>query len=85
MKAHKKWAEIEEIPHVFELKMTVSSSDLAIAEGSAAQVLSLTRTRQGAISHLHTHRHTPQSHVKVSHGQLRMPGNARLCRLGRVG
>ena len=56
MKAHKKWAEIEENPPMFELTMTISSSDtyvrsivrdLAIAEGSAAQVVSLTPTRQG--------------------------------------
>jgi tRNA U55 pseudouridine synthase TruB len=48
-------AEIEEIPPVFELEMTVSSGtyvrsivhDLAIAVGSAAHVVSLTRTRQG--------------------------------------
>lgn len=47
--------EIEEIPPVFELEMTVSSGtyvrsvvhDLAIAVESAAHVVSLTRTRQG--------------------------------------
>ena len=47
--------EIEEFPPVFGLEMTVSSGtyvrsivhDLAIAVGSAAHVVSLTRTRQG--------------------------------------
>jgi tRNA pseudouridine55 synthase len=47
--------QIGEIPPVFELEMTVSSGtyvrtvvhDLAIAVGSAAHVVSLTRTRQG--------------------------------------
>ena len=54
-KANEKGPEIEEIPPVFELEMTVSSGtyvrsivhDLAIAAGSAAHVVSLTRTRQG--------------------------------------
>ena len=55
VKADEKGAETEEIPPVFELEMTVSSGtyvrsivhDLAIAVGSAAHVVSLTRTRQG--------------------------------------
>lgn len=54
-KANEKGPEIEEIPPVFELEMTVSSGtyvrsivhDLAIAVGSAGHVVSLTRTRQG--------------------------------------
>ncbi len=56
VKADEKGAEIEGVPPVFELEMTVSSGtyvrsivhDLAIAVGSAAHVVSLTRTRQGA-------------------------------------
>jgi len=55
VKAEDNAAEIEETPPVFELEMTVSSGtyvrsivhDLAIAVGSAAHVVSLTRTRQG--------------------------------------
>ena len=55
VKVEEKETEIEEIPPVFELEMTVSSGtyvrsivhDLAIAVGSAAHVVSLTRTRQG--------------------------------------
>ena len=55
VKADEKGLEIEEVPPVFELEMTVSSGtyvrsivhDLAIAAGSAAHVVSLTRTRQG--------------------------------------
>jgi len=55
VKVEEKVEEIGEIPPVFELEMTVSSGtyvrsvvhDLAIAVGSAAHVVSLTRTRQG--------------------------------------
>jgi tRNA pseudouridine55 synthase len=55
VKADEKGLEIEEIPPVFELEMTVSSGtyvrsivhDLAISVRSAAHVVSLTRTRQG--------------------------------------
>ena len=55
VKVEEEDTEIEEIPPVFELEMSVSSGtyvrsivhDLAIAVGSAAHVVSLTRTRQG--------------------------------------
>ena len=55
VKTEEKEMETEEIPPAFELEMTVSSGtyvrsivhDLAIAVGSAAHVVSLTRTRQG--------------------------------------
>lgn len=74
VKADEKGAEIEEVPPVFELEMTVSSGtyvrsivhDLAIAVGSAAHVVSLTRTRQGPFVSLSSYTATAREDITRS-------------------